>query len=467
MRLLFDRLTEYGNNDFYGFHMPGHKRNESFLNVELPYGIDITEIEGFDDLHHAHGILEEAQKRAARVFGAGETHFLVNGSTAGILSAVLGCTRKGDKILTARHCHKSVHHAIYMNELVPRYVYPEFDGSRHMNGEIRVEDVRKALEAEPDIRAVVIVSPNYDGVVSDVKAIAGAVHEFGIPLIVDEAHGAHFGFHPYFPRRSNALGADVVINSLHKTLPSLTQTALLHINEGYADRGRIRRYQDMLQSSSPSYILMASLDACAAWLEREGSNGFETYVARLDALRTSLNGLCHLKVLTTENYDKSKIVISVDGTSMSSKELYYKLLNDYHLQMEMTAGTYVLAMTSVADTQEGFERLRDALMEIDAGLTSSPETQESLELPLLTQVLSPFEAEEKKDREGFEILPFEKSAGRISLEYAYLYPPGSPLVVPGEEISEKAAGLLHYYMTRGFDVEGVCGEGKIKVLKNG
>lgn len=467
MRLLFDRLTEYGNNDFYGFHMPGHKRNESFLNVELPYGIDITEIEGFDDLHHAHGILEEAQKRAARVFGAGETHFLVNGSTAGILSAVLGCTKKGDKILTARHCHKSVHHAIYMNELVPRYVYPEFDGSRHMNGEIRAEDVRKALEAEPDIRAVVIVSPNYDGVVSDVKAIAGAVHEFGIPLIVDEAHGAHFGFHPYFPRRSNALGADVVINSLHKTLPSLTQTALLHINEGYADGGRIRRYLDMLQSSSPSYILMASLDACAAWLEREGSNGFETYVARLDALRTSLNGLCHLKVLTTENYDKSKIVISVDGTNMSSKELYYKLLNDYHLQMEMTAGTYVLAMTSVADTQEGFERLRDALMEIDAGLTSSPETQESLELPLLTQVLSPFEAEEKKDREGFEILPFEKSAGRISLEYAYLYPPGSPLVVPGEEISEQAAGLLHYYMTRGFDVEGVCGEGKIKVLKNG
>lgn len=467
MRLLYDRLTEYGNNDFYGFHMPGHKRNKSFLNVDLPYGIDITEIEGFDDLHHAHGILLNAQKRAARVFGAGETHFLVNGSTAGILSAILGCTKKGDKILVARHCHKSVYHAIYMNELVPRYVYPEFDGSRHMNGEVHAEDVRSALETEPDICAVVIVSPNYDGVVSDVKAIAGAVHEFGIPLIVDEAHGAHFGFHPYFPQRSNALGADVVINSLHKTLPSLTQTALLHINEGCADRENIRRYLDMLQSSSPSYILMASLDACAAWLECKGSSGFETYVTRLDALRNSLEGLCHLKVLTAQNYDRSKIVVSVDGTNLSSKELYYKLLNDYHLQMEMIAGTYVLAMTSVADTQEGFERLRDALLEIDAGLTSMPETQESLGLPLLKQVLPPFEAEEIKDREEAEVLSFEESAGRISLEYAYLYPPGSPLVVPGEEISEEAAGLLDFYRKRGFDIEGVCREGKIKVLKNG
>ena len=230
MERLYDKLKAYSESDFYAFHMPGHKRNKALLGIELPYDLDITEIDGFDDLHHADGILKEEQERAARVFGAEESHFLVNGSTAGILSAVMGCTHRGDKILVARHCHKSIYHAIYMNGLVPRYVYPEFDISMHMNGEISKEDVAKALAAEPDIKAVVIVSPNYDGVVSDVKGIAEVAHSYRIPLIVDEAHGPHFGFHPAFPGRANDLGADVVINSLHKTLPSLTQTAILHIN---------------------------------------------------------------------------------------------------------------------------------------------------------------------------------------------------------------------------------------------
>ena len=201
MERLYDKLKAYSESDFYAFHMPGHKRNKALLGIELPYDLDITEIDGFDDLHHADGILKEEQERAARVFGAEESHFLVNGSTAGILSAVMGCTHRGDKILVARHCHKSIYHAIYMNGLVPRYVYPEFDISMHMNGEISKEDVAKALAAEPDIKAVVIVSPNYDGVVSDVKGIAEVAHSYRIPLIVDEAHGPHFGFHPVFPGR--------------------------------------------------------------------------------------------------------------------------------------------------------------------------------------------------------------------------------------------------------------------------
>ena len=158
MERLYDKLKAYSESDFYAFHMPGHKRNKALLGIELPYDLDITEIDGFDDLHHADGILKEEQERAARVFGAEESHFLVNGSTAGILSAVMGCTHRGDKILVARHCHKSIYHAIYMNGLVPRYVYPEFDISMHMNGEISKEDVAKALAAEPDIKAVVIVS---------------------------------------------------------------------------------------------------------------------------------------------------------------------------------------------------------------------------------------------------------------------------------------------------------------------
>lgn len=466
---LYDRLTEYRDGDYYGFHMPGHKRNGALMGIGLPYELDITEIEGFDDLHHAEGILKEAQERAAAVFGAEETYFLVNGSTVGILSGILGCTSKGGKILIARHCHKSVHHAVYLNELVPRYVYPQFDGQVHMNGEIRAADVEAALLKEPDIQAVVIVSPNYDGVVSDVKAIAEVSHRHGIPLIVDEAHGAHFGFHPYFPERANSLGADVVINSLHKTLPSLTQTALLHINGSYADRSRIRKYLDMLQSSSPSYIFMASLDACVDWLEDRGTVEFEQYVERLDKFREELKSLRKLRILETPHYDKSKLVISVDKTDLISKELYNKLFSDFHLQMEMTAGTYVLAMTSVADTEEGFRRLRDALYEIDAGTGEADRNTEEVsgELPRLRQVYTPYEVERLRQSCKSERLCWREAVGRVSLEYAYLYPPGSPVIIPGEEISEAAASLLEYYGRKRFQVEGIEEKGKIKVWNHG
>lgn len=470
MKRLYDMLEEYSSRDYYGFHMPGHKRNRELTGAGLPYGIDITEIEGFDDLHHADGILKKAQQRAARVFGAGETYFLVNGSTVGILSGILGCTHKGDKVLIARHCHKSVHHAMYLNELVPRYVYPEFDGSGQWNGRILGNDIRRALEAEPDIRAVVIVSPNYDGVVSDVAEIAGIVHEHKIPLIVDEAHGAHFGFHPYFPGRANKLGADVVINSLHKTLPSLTQTALLHINGELADRERIRMYLDMLQSSSPSYVLMASLDACVDFLDEGGSSLFDSYVEMLSRLRADLRGLKMLRLLELPEpyYDPSKIVISVTGTDMTSHELYEKLLNDYHLQMEMVAGTYVLAMTTVADTEEGLDRLKNALVEIDEKLEKKDTEMEITDgrLPMLEQVLTPYEVAVKKELGQLERIPWKESEGRVSMEYAYLYPPGSPVIVPGERISRAALELLEFYERQNFQIEGLREKGMIKVWKN-
>ena len=187
MATIYEKLKAYSDSDYYGFHMPGHKRKMHMSWDADPYTVDITEIEGFDDLHHAEGILKEAQERAARIYHADETHFLVNGSTVGILSAIAGVTNKGDQILVARNCHKSVYHAIYMNELNPVYLYPRFDSELQLNIEISAEDVRRALNRYPQIRAVMIVSPTYDGIVSDVAEIAKAAHEKGLPLIVDEA----------------------------------------------------------------------------------------------------------------------------------------------------------------------------------------------------------------------------------------------------------------------------------------
>ena len=281
MEYLYDKLKKLENSDVYGFHMPGHKRNGALTGADLPYGLDITEIDGFDDLHHADGILKEAQERAAYIWHADESHYLINGSTVGLISAILGCTHRGDTILMARNCHKSVYNAVFLNELRPVYLYPQLLSSGEkeegdLNGPVTALQVDHALNDNPDIRAVVITSPTYDGVVSDVRSIAECVHRKGIPLILDEAHGAHFGFHPYFPDNGNDLGADIVIHSLHKTLPSLTQTALLHMNGSVADRERVHMYLDILQSSSPSYVLMASMDECVRLMEKKHKEIFGT-----------------------------------------------------------------------------------------------------------------------------------------------------------------------------------------------
>ncbi len=478
MGCLYNRLREYSRSDYYGFHMPGHKRQLNMLGSEPAYSIDITEIEGFDDLHHAEGLLKSAQERAAKVYHGEETHFLINGSSVGILSAVAGVTKRGDTVLVARNCHKSVYHAIEMNGLNPVYLAPGFHASMQMNTEVFAEDVKAALRANPKIRAVVIVSPTYEGVISDVEAIVAAAHEKGIPVIVDEAHGAHFGFHSYFPENSNKKGADIVIHSLHKTLPSLTQTALLHINGKLVRREKVRRFIHMLQSSSPSYILMASMDSCIEMLENRRQGLFEPYVRSLQALREELQALKGLKLVWTDRCDPSKLVISGEDVGLTGKMLYRILLEKYHLQMEMAAGKYVLAMTTVGDTQEGFRRLSCALSEIDEenrrrGRESLQKTGNIPCLPAPDVVYNSSEIEEMLEHfhetgvNRVEARLWRDSVGYVSVEYAYLYPPGIPLIVPGERVSQEAADMLQWYYEMGFSIEGLKRDSYIEVLAHG
>lgn len=465
--MLYEKLKMYQQSDYYGFHMPGHKRNEEKFPIGLPYGIDITEIEGFDDLHHADSILKEAQERSARLYKAEESHFLVNGSTVGILSSILGVTEKGDKILVARNCHKSVYHAIYMNELEPIYIYPKYEKSLQINGEISCKEIEEILKKEKEIKAVVIVSTTYDGVLSDVENIAKTVHKYHIPLIVDEAHGAHFGFHKAFPKNANEKGADIVIHSLHKTLPAMTQTALIHLNGKIIDREKVRNYLHMLQSSSPSYVLMASIDYCMEMLENQRNILFEGYVEKLITLRKNLEKLKHLQIIRTEHFDISKLIISVKSTNITSGELSKILLEKYHLQMEMTAGTYVLAMTTVGDTEEGFSRLKEALFEIDETLKSEKREEEDLELPHLPLVCRSAEVQKSVQRDGLSYIKWEDAEGKIAGEYAYVYPPGIPFLVPGERITNEAVQCLKRYEELQFTIEGIAVEKHIGVWKNG
>ena len=473
MEYLYEKLEAYEKSDYYGFHMPGHKRNLDITQANLPYGIDITEIEGFDNLHHAEEIIMEAEVRAASMYHAEETHYLINGSTAGILSAVMGCTKKGGKILMARNCHKSVYHAVFLNELRPVYIYPEFDETMELNMAVSPEKIERLLEEHKEVQAVVLTSPTYDGVLSDIERISEIVHQKKIPLIVDEAHGAHFGFHPYFPENANTKGADVVIHSLHKTLPALTQTALIHLNGTRIDRRKIRNYLHIFQTSSPSYVLMASMDECLRMVAEQGDVLFETYVKNLESKRGELKKLKHIRLLETEEFDRSKLVLSVKDTILkkenrvfTGKMLYERLLLEYHLQMEMAAGSYLIAMTSIGDTKEGMDRLLSALFEIDEELEKNSEEEKRYYLPRQEQVLTSFEVEGMRRMENVKSLSWKESAGFISMEYAYLYPPGIPLIVPGERITKETAAMLVDYQNKGFSVEGISVENYIEVLIN-
>lgn len=462
MKKLYDALIEYGGLDYVPFHMPGHKR--SMMEFANPYSFDITEIDGFDNLHRAEGILKDVQKFAATVCGADETHFLVNGSSGGILSAVFSATKQGGEILMARNCHKSVYHAAELRQLTVHYLYPEGLKEGILGG-ISVKMVEEALLSHPKARMLILTSPTYDGVVSDIRGIVKGAHAKGVSVIVDEAHGAHFLKETGFPKSAVRCGADVVIQSTHKTLPALTQTALIHVNRDYPYREKLRKYLTMFQTSSPSYVLMASIDSAMHWYEEEGREAYRDYLGRLRKLRAALTTqLKYLQLLTPEkvfDYDISKVLISTRHCNISGEALYQRLLKTYHIQAEMASAQYVLFMTSVADQEKFYERLLEALMEIDAGLKedSSPEMMEK-DYGRPRALLSIWEAVEKKKK----LVPLPESMGEISASYVVVYPPGIPLLAPGEKISEGCVRRLQYDLEEGLEVQGLTKEKEIQIV---
>ena len=361
MERLYRALEIYSQEDYYPFHMPGHKRNPDTVNTDLPFDRDITEIDGFDNLHHPEGILKKAQETAASVYDTKECYYSVNGSTAALLAAVSATVPRNGQILVARNCHKAVYHALYLRNLIPTYVYPQMDPKWWINGGISSDKVERALAENPEIKAVLLTSPTYDGVVSDIEKIAEIVHRYEIPLIVDEAHGAHFHFSNYFPTSAAELGADLVIQSFHKTLPSMTQTAVLHNCSDRVDSRLIRRFMGIYQTSSPSYILMASIDACMDTMAAEGKQMFRDFTRILEQTRKRLSVCKYIRLVDPVkgkngvfDYDRSKLVFSTRASLLSGSDLYHILLDRYHIQMEMESENYALAIAAVGDREEGF-----------------------------------------------------------------------------------------------------------------
>ena len=438
--ILYREIRAYLDRDLLPLHMPGHKRqlkNET----GLPYAWDLTEVEGTDDLHHPEGILERAMERTARLWGARRSFYLVNGSTCGILAGIRAALPRGGTILTAENCHRSVFHAIELCDLQIRWLKtPEIPGFG-ICGSIRPEDVREMLDTYPDIGAVVLTSPTYEGVVSDILTIGKICHAHDLPLIVDEAHGAHLGLVPEagFPDSALHLGADLVVQSPHKTLGSLTQTALLHLGTDRVPEEAVRRQLAIFETSSPSYPLMVSLDACTCSLLEEGEALFGAWKRRLDAFwkkGEELGGIRLFSGMGEEAFafDRGKILMDFGPLGLTGLEAARILRESFGIETEMSQGRTVLAMTGLYDREDALEILFEALREMDrapgAGAGSSP-------LPAGGQAEArpPVRITEALEREAV-LVPLEQAAGRISASYVYAYPPGIPILVPGERIRQ-------------------------------
>ena len=456
--MIYEKLL---GNKKIPMHMPGHKRNTAIAPYlkRLGADLDITEIEGFDNLYSPCGIIRESMEKAAKLRGARRAFYLVNGTTAGILASVSAVVSSGDTVICARNCHKSVYNALELTNAKTVFVMPKIHEETGISGSIMPSDIEKAIKENPMAKLVIVTSPTYEGVVSDIKGICEITHKYGIPVLVDAAHGAHLGFAKDFFPDAISLGADISVESLHKTLPSLTQTAILYANGDWVSTEKIQDKLSVFQSSSPSYLLMASIDGCINLLAEKREELFADWDERLSDFYKKCEALENLKLLSADSkffgLDKTKIVILTKSGEWLSCEL-----RKMGIECEMTAPGYVVAMTGMGDTKEMLSYFATCLLRLD-------KVAEKWETGKKTAILLPQKAMEIKDakEKDFEWVELENSTGRISAGYVFAYPPGIPIISPGEVISEEIKCLLLKYREEDTDILKNLLENKVKVVK--
>lgn len=426
--------------------MPGHKGGNHAppqlieLLGEKAFLADLTEVAGLDNLHNPQGVIREAQKLAAACFGAKATFFLVNGASAGIQAALLSLCRSGDVVIAPRNAHLSFLNGLILSGAVPAYAETEYT-DQGIPLPLSARALEKAIGQYPQARVVFLVSPTYEGLCINYAELLPVAKAAGLKVIVDEAHGAHFYFNHHFPRPALAYGADMVIHGSHKTLGSLTQTGMLHVTD-LGDADKVQKALSLVQSTSPSYLLMASLDGARAHLEQQGQELLSTLVAMCEQVRREINCLpgywClardHLQAWPQLGYDPTKLVIgSLEG--LSGYQLEEKL-NLYNIDLEMARSGYVLALAGLGDNKENLAHLVKALKEIgERGDLKGSEnyTRDILPFSLPPVVLSPREAYFA----GYREVDLLEAAGELSGEMIAPYPPGIPLICPGERFTSE------------------------------
>ena len=464
MQSILQKQCEQLAAERYPLHMPGHKRRQPPAPGLSCYAFDLTEIDGADDLHDADGILAQAMGRTAALYGSARCWYLVGGSTVGLLAGIRAVAPFGSEVIVARGCHKAVYHALELGHLTAHYVTAPVVEAFGVYGSIPPAAVEAALAAHPRARCVILTSPTYEGVQSDVAAIAALCHARGVPLLVDEAHGAHYlPFAEPLGWRGGAVaaGADLVVQSAHKTLPSLTQTAWLHRNGTLVDPAAVDRQLDVFETSSPSYPLLVSLDGCTGWLRENGPAAFAAWRARLDRFAAAARRWHNTPVLGLGPerrdffaFDDGKILLRIGAAGAAQ-------LRVAGFEPEMVCGPNVLAMTSPCDDGDALDRLAAWLGERDAAAPPPPRAGALLPAPGPARCT----IAEALDRPA-ATMPLAEAVGKTAAEYVWAYPPGVPLVAPGEQVTDafvEAAGALTAAGTT-LHHSGGGGAGRLAVL---
>ena len=466
---ILNQLGEIVNNNLVSFHVPGHKLGKiydrlGYSNIlESLYKMDTTEILGTDNLHSPEGIIKESQERAARVFNSKNTYYLVNGSTCGIQAAIMSVCNPKDKIIVNRDCHQSVINTLILGDIEPAYIYPQIDNKTNILMGIKIEDAIDTIDKNLDAKAILLTYPTYYGKVYDLKTICNYAHSKGMMVIVDEAHGAHLGLSDKLPMTALEQGADIVVQSTHKTLPSFTQSSMIHIQGERVNQERLTSILRMIESSSPSYMLMSSLELAVDIYETKGKDLMDELLDNIDIFKKNMEKYKNINIYNDN--DRTKIFISSKELGMTGYELDEMLRMNYNVQVELSNYYGILLICTIGNDRGDFKSLEYALADISLNHISNKNIG-YIDYPMNIPVkeLSPREAfyNEKKSVKIYD------SIGKICGEYIIPYPPGICLVSPGEIITK---GVIDYILVchqKGMSISGMKDPslGYIQIIEN-
>lgn len=464
---LFTGLLAHASRNPIQFHIPGHKKGAGMASEfrafigENALSIDLINIAPLDDLHNPHGIIRDAQAIAAQAFGADHTYFSVQGTSGAIITMIMTVCGPGDKILVPRNVHKSILTAVVIAGALPIFMNPDLDYNLGIAHGVSLETVRDALDLHPDAKGVLVINPTYYGVAADLKAIVELVHARGIPVLVDEAHGVHLCFHEEMPLSAMQAGADMAATSVHKLGGSMTQTSVLNVREGLIHPGRVQAILSMLTTTSTSYLLLASLDVARKQLATQGREMIDRAIKLANKTRAAVNEIPGLYCFGPEiigesssrfDFDPTKLCINVKELGVTGAEMEVLLRNEFNIEVELSDLYNVLCIVSLGDVEDDLDKLVAALRTLAGRFYKQrPANEVKVKVPT-TPILA------MHPRKAFyaetEEIRLREAEGRVIAESIMVYPPGIPILLPGEIIAADNLAYIDQCIEAGLPVQG-------------
>ena len=465
---LLEELLKYKSENNLILSMPGNKSGKGFLRDELGKRLkdslgelDITEVDPLDNLHNPEGVIKEAQELLAKTYKVKKAYFLVNGSSSGNLAAIFSAFKEGDEVLVERNCHKSIYNALILRKLKVIYIDAVVDDNLGIFLPPKEEEINNALKKAKDPKGIILTNPNYFGIYYDLQKTIEKLRKEGLKVIIDSAHGAHFGFNEKLPKSMATLG-DYVVVSAHKTLPSLTQGAFLLVN---SMDDSIEFYLKAFMTTSPSYLIMASLDYSRYYLDNYAKGDYDNLIERAEKYRKDINLLNKVYIVSNkdieENYniDKSRYLMIVEEGYSGHKLLEY--LRSKQIQSEMSFSKGVVLILSPSNTDKDFQKIYSAIKELNMDILKTEESIVEFSKSYPKKVLEPYEVFNFK----YKYMNLKESIDKVSKEFIVPYPPGIPVVCPGEKITSEVIDILMSYINNNLSVIGVENN-MIKVVDN-